>query len=147
MPISGAKARLTERLTEVVVSTAEPNFEATWQVFKAFAGEPVASASDGLLFQTGIHRFSGPERFTVSFLRQFESLDIDGDHESCDQLACEFFYEATDASTMRVSSSLWCFPSKGDSVSDWYEAVERRTEFRLAARLTPVSATIFQEQV
>ena len=84
-----------------------------------------ATASDGLLFETGVYRFAGSPLLTVSFLRQFEVL-----------------YEPIDELRALGSFTLWCFPSDGDSVSEWYGEVEGSIEFEWAARLDPWRAAV-----
>jgi hypothetical protein len=124
-----------------------PAFLETWRVFKQFATETVDTASDGLLFESGLYRFTGPERFTVHFTRQFEVLYEDGDHDHFEQLRCEFLYEPTEELRALGSLTLWCFPSDGESVADWCEEVEHTVEFEWAARLTPSQTEVSQEAV
>lgn len=147
MEISAAEARLRHALVESGVDPDNPTFLATWRVFKHFAAEAVETASDGLLFESGVYRFTGSERFTVDFLRQFEVLYEDGDHDYFEQLRCEFLYEPTEELRALGSLTLWCFPSDGESVADWCDEVERRVEFEWATRLAPSQATVSQERV
>ena len=147
MQIAAAAARLRQRLIEPGINPNNPTFLGAWQVFKQFAAEAVDTASDGLLFQSGVYRFTGSERLTVSFLRQFELLYDDGDHDHFEQLSCEFLYEPTDELRAIGSFTLWCFPSDGESVADWCEAVENRIEFQWASRLVPSQAAVAQEVV
>ena len=147
MQIASAEARLHQMLTESGINPDNPSFLATWRVFKQFATEEVETASDGLLFQAGVYRFTGSERFTVDFLRQFEILYDDGDHDHFEQLHCEFLYEPTDELRALGSFTLWCFPSDGESIADWCEEVENRIEFQWASKLAPTQATVAQEVV
>lgn len=105
------------------------------------------SPTDGLLFESGVYRFTGSERFTVDFLCQFEVVYEDGDHDHYEQLRCEFLYEPTDELRSLGSLTLWCFPSDGDSIDDWCKEVEDRVEFEWATRLVPSKATVSQEAV
>jgi hypothetical protein len=93
-----------------------------------------------------VYSFTGPERFTVSFLRQFQHLDEDGEHDGYEQLRCEFLYEATPDLRDFGRSSFWCFPLEGDALSGWTDEVEGRTEFRYAADLTPTAAGVSQDR-
>lgn len=145
--IADAEARLRQRLIEAGINLDNLTFLATWRVFKQFAIEAVDTASDGLLFQSGIYRFTGPERFTVGFLRQFEVLYENGDHDHFEQLSCEFLFVPTDEVRALGSHTLWCFPSDGESIADWCEEVEGSIEFQSAARLMPSQATVLQEVV
>ena len=134
-------------LIESGVDPDNPAFLETWRVFKQFATETVDTASDGLLFESGVYRFTGPERFTVHFTRQFEVLYEEGDHDHFEQLRCEFLYEPTEELRALGSLTLWCFPSDGESVADWCEEVEQTVEFEWAARLTPSQTEVSQEAV
>jgi hypothetical protein len=145
--ISAAEARLRHRLIESGVDPDNPTFLATWKVFTQFAREAVNTASDGLLFESGIYRFTGSERFTVHFTRQFEVLYDDGDHDHFEQLRCEFLYEPTEELRALGSLILWCFPSEGESIADWCEEAEHTVEFEWARELTPSQATASQEVV
>ena len=137
MEISAAEARLRHVLVESGVDPDNPTFLHTWQVFKHFVAEAVDTASDGLLFESGVYRFTGFERFTVDFLRQFEVLYEDGDHDHFEQLRCEFLYEPTEDLRALGSLALWCFPSDGESAADWCQEVEHTVEFEWATRPTP----------
>ncbi len=145
--IADAETRLRQRLSEAGVAPGDRSFLATWEVFKQFAADSVDSPTDGLLFESGVYRFTGPERFTVHFLRQFEVAYEDGDHDHYEQLRCEFLYEPTDELRSLGSLNLWCFPSDGDSIADWFKEVEDRVEFEWATRLVPSKATVSQETV
>lgn len=147
MQITDAEACLRRRLNEAGVALDDPHFLTAWEVFKSFAAEAVDTSSDGLLFESGVYRFTGSERFTVSFLRQFETIDEDGDHDQYQQLRCEFLYEPADELRSLGSSTIWCFPSEGDSLPDWCKEVEDRVEFNRAARLVPVDSRVSQEPV
>jgi hypothetical protein len=102
--------RASARLIDSAVDADRPTFLATWDVFAQFATEAVDTASDGLLFESGVYRFTGSERFTVQFLRQFEVLYDDGDHDHFEQLRCEFLYEPTEELRALGSLTLWVSP-------------------------------------
>jgi len=76
--------------------------DAAWEVFKAFAAEPVEGMSrdddtDMCLFQCGVYDWSdgkGP-RFNWGFTRQFTLMDEDGEYDHMEQLECTLFFEAT----------------------------------------------------
>lgn len=102
MQIADAETRLRQGLSETGVDPVDPSFLATWQVFKHFASDPVDSPTDGLLFESGVYRFTGPERFTVDFLRQFEVYQ-DDDHDHYEQLRCEFLSGSRDRSDPNLS--------------------------------------------
>lgn len=145
--ISAAEARLRHALAEAGVDPDDPTFLAAWRVFKQFATEAIHSGSDGLLFESGVYGFTGPERFTVAFVRQLEVLYEDGDHDHYQQLRCEFLYDPTDEVRTLGSLTLWCFPSDGEPIADWFREVEQTIEFEWATRLTPLEATVSQEAV
>ena len=145
MEIEDAEARF--RQVHQDAGGEADDFMAWWRAFTRFATEPVESASDGLLFQAGTYSFTGSEKYTVGFVRQFEVVDEDNEFEYYVQLQCEFLYEPNADLRALGSYNLWCFPSDGDSIDDWVGAVEARIEFQTAQRLAPTSVTVEQEQV
>lgn len=64
MEVTDAQRLFRQRLTEAGVDPSNPSFVATWEVFKLFTTEAVDTSNDGLLFESGVYRFTGPERFT-----------------------------------------------------------------------------------
>lgn len=134
-------------LVEADIDPAEPGFLASWEVFKQFAAREVDSASDGFLFQSGIHTFTGRELLHVGYVRQFEVTDDEGDHEYYVQLRCEFMLEPTPPALERPSLTLWCFPPEGDSFEDWSSQVEATPEFDHAVHHQPIATEVIQEAV
>src|SRR5438874_640639 len=95
MLISEAKTRLHDLLRNAGVDPRNPTLIETWAVFRSFVEEPVETRSDGILVQGGTYSFYGPERYIFDFVRQFEVVADDGEHDHFEQLHCEFQFEPT----------------------------------------------------
>jgi len=147
MRIDQAEAKLRQLLQAMGADPKHLAVGETWEAFKRFAVEPVATASDGLLFQAGTFDFYGPDRFIVDFVRQFEVVDNEERHEHYEQLHCEFLFEPNPDLRALDTFELWCFPAEGDSPDAFFEEVEGRPEFRAVVARTPISASVFQEAV
>ncbi|MCI0583605.1 MAG: hypothetical protein L0227_12085 [Chloroflexi bacterium] len=127
-----------------------PPFRPVWEVFKEFARVPsdaTGPESDGVLYQSGVFRFYGPEEVYVDVLRQFEFVDGAGDHDHYEQLHCEFRFVLTDELSPLPEYERWWFADSGDSWPAFVLEVERRPEFVALADAIPHAVTIYQEAV
>jgi hypothetical protein len=125
-----------------------PSVGETWEVFKEFIEiqfETEGPDSDGVIFQTGTFNFHGQDEFYLDFLRQFQVVDQDGDHDHYEQLHCEFRFPATEATRLFGKFNIWWF--SGDEAQPWGEfvgLVERRPEF-IAFRSTAPQAAVIEQ--
>lgn len=151
-PISEGEQTLHELLRVRGIDPAFPgSVGETWQVFKEFVAIPFETEgadSDGVLYQAGIFDFYGRDEFYLEFLRQFEVLDEDGEHDRFEQLHCEFRFPASEATRSFGAFDHWWFPD--DPAQPWAEfvaLVERRPEFHALRSIPPQAAKIGQEPV
>lgn len=77
LQVEDAQGRLVGLLREAGLEPGHLEPRPAWTVFGRFMELPVQAEEDALLFQYGMYSFSGPQRFLVSFCRQFD-IDRDG---------------------------------------------------------------------
>lgn len=66
-----------------------------WRAFGRYMRHPVEAVEDALLYEYGTFSFGGPQRFTLTFCRQF---DVNEDEApTLIQLRCEIEFEPTPA--------------------------------------------------
>lgn len=149
LPIHNAERVLRELLGTRGVDPHSPqSVSAAWEVFKEFVGVPFDTASDGVLYETGIFSFDGPAEFYVSFLRQFEVLYEDGEHDHFEQLTWEFRFPVTDQTRGFGEFDQWWFAGEGPaSWANFVAAVEHRPEFVALGATRPQAAIVRQEAV
>jgi hypothetical protein len=152
-PVSEGEAVLHRMLrAEGIDPTAARSLRATWEVFKRFVQIPVITKgreSDGVLYQSGVFAWYGDEEFYLDFVRQFEVLHDDGEHDHFEQLHCEFRFPVTEALRSLGWFSEWWFHDDESSVTwrQFIDIVEARPEF-VALRDVPSQAgVIAQEEV
>jgi hypothetical protein len=147
--INAAWASFQAVLAEMGVDVERPDPRMTWEAFKRFATVPVATASDGLLFESlGTPVKGSATQFVVQFVRQYEVVYEDGDHDHYVQMRCEFIYALT--SQLRELSrplAMWRFANEAQSVERWIAEVESRDEFRVVMEHKPLRAEIQQHDV
>jgi hypothetical protein len=123
----------------------------TWEVFKEFVGIPFETEgpdSDGVLFQTGSFSFHGQDEFYVDFLRQFEVVEEDGEHDHYEQLHCEFRFPVKEVTRSFGNFNHWWFAhDDAQPWADFVALVEGRPEFIAFRSVTPQAARIEQEEV
>lgn len=127
-----------------------PPARPVWDVFKEFAQLPsdaTGPESDGVLYQSGVFRFHGPDEFYLDFLRQFEFVDAAGEHHHFEQLHCEFRFVLTDEVRALPELNRWWFTDSGDPWPAFTLDIERRPEFVALAEAIPHAVTIEQEAV
>jgi len=149
LPIDRAEGVLHEMLRTHGVNPAAPRSAAeAWPVFKEFVSMPFDTASDGVLYQVGLSNFYGPEEFYLDFLRQFEVVDEDGEHDHFEQLHCEFRYPVTDETRSFGSFNQWWFAGdEGEGWAEFVALVEARAEFQALGPTAPKAASVSQEEV
>ena len=118
-----------------------------WDIFKSFVAVPFDTASDGVLYETGVFNFHGLDEFYLGFLRQFEVLDEDGEHQDYEQLTCEFRFPVSDETRSFGSVTRWWFTSDDEPWSAFVASVESRPEFTTLRFIAPQAASIQQEMV
>lgn len=103
------------------------------EIFASYGREnfdlPDSPEVDGMLFQEGIRGLTGRPLFTVSFVRQFDRLDADGENLEYYHLRIELLYEVTKAFRSLPKRKLWWFREDAGS-SDGLEGVGPRDPCR-----------------
>lgn len=120
-----------------------------WGAFVAFSNVvfdvPAIPEADGLLYQYGLYSFSGPPRFTLDLVRQFEVLE-DGEYDHYVQFHCELQFEPVDDLISLGNYDSWWFASDG-SATHWLEEVRQRPEWTALQAHIPVLCQVSQEKV
>jgi hypothetical protein len=145
LAIDEADRYLKAMLVRAGVDLAAPDLATTWRVFQEFVDVPVDTASDMVLFQTGVYHFYGPDQFILDFLRQFEVEDDEGEHGYFEQLHCESLYEPVPE--LRALGEFNRWDEEDDSRSAFFRGIEARQEFVVPAAFTPVEVRIAQQAV
>jgi hypothetical protein len=148
--VGDAEERLRELLGEAGLDLERLDPRQTWDVFKAFASEPVEgpgpdSGDDMCLFEYGVYDWSdgkGP-RFHWGFCRQFSLYDEAGEYDHMEQLRCDLFFEVTPDLEQLTLSGIW----SDDDLARWIEEVEAQDGFRAVVGLVPVESRVQQEEV
>jgi hypothetical protein len=130
--------------------SGEPTAAQAWNVFASFArvpfDVPVGSDTDGLLYEYGVFHFTGTPRFTLSFVRQFETL-ADGEHDHYIQFHCDLLFEPTADLKALGAYNSWRFSRDAASVDAWLLQIRARPEWELFAVYAPISHEVWQEDV
>ena len=99
-----------------------------------------------VLFQIGVYRAVGRERFTLSFLRQFVMPEDDPEHDDEPiQLECEFVYGPTDELTQLGSYNRWSASDR--SLEQFFATIAQLGYLDIASRNQPTMVRIEQLQV
>jgi hypothetical protein len=148
LPIDQGEGVLLEMLRARGVDPAALRSAAeAWAVFKDFVLVPFATGSDGVLYQTGVTGYGGPKVFYLDFVRQFEVVDVDGEHDHFEQLHCEFRYPVSDETRSFGSFNEWWFADEGEPWADFVALVETRPEFLALGATASQAASVFQDKV
>ena len=94
---------------------------------------------------TGVFSFHGPEEFYLDFVRQFEFVDADGEHDRYEQLHCEFRFPAAGETVAFGRYQRWWFRDDDEPWATFVDEIERRPEFKALATAIPSALTIEQE--
>lgn len=151
-PIAEGQRVLHDLLRARGVDPARPaSVGDTWEVFKEFIAIPSETegpGSDGVLYQTGTYDFHGQDEFYLDFLRQFEVVEEDGEHDHYEQLHCEFRFPVTEFTRSFGNFDHWWFADdEAQPWADFVALVEGRPEFIAFRSVTPQAAEIEQEEV
>jgi hypothetical protein len=121
----------------------------TWQVFKAFAAEPVEGVGpnpddDMCLFQYGVYDWSDGKgrRFNWNLTRQFTIYE-DGEYDHMEHLRCDLYFEPVAELEPLQGDGTW----SGRDLDEWAAEVEAQEGFRAVTPLTPVESSVEQEHV
>lgn len=102
---------------------------------------------DGFLFQYGEVNWLPEPTFVVSFVRQLEIADADGEHEAYSQVRLEYRYRVdVDLAPIRDYSSWW-FPETQEPFNDWLELVKNAPVWSVVRTKDPVAFEVSQELV
>lgn len=121
-----------------------------WPVFLAFAALPSQATgpdADGILYQSGIYSFFGPEEYHLDFVRQLEVRDDEGEYDHYEQLHCLFRFPVTDLMRSFRRFDTWWFHSSAVPLSEFAALIESRPEVIALRTVTPASFSIAQEIV
>jgi hypothetical protein len=162
LAIEDAERAFTELLRRRAVPRDTFPFLEVWRCFKEFAQTPVATATDGLLYEWNVFD-SAPDEFNIHFLRQFEVLYPNGEHKRFEQLNCDWTYALTHALRELPGDPLpggtwplplespsynsWWFPDQGVQLASWFQFVESRPEFSMVQSMVPLSTAFGQDAV
>jgi hypothetical protein len=101
---------------------------------------------DGFLFQyTTMTTVYGA--FVLGFVRQFEVVDADQDHEYYVHLRCEYRYPVDDDLAELGHHAQWWFKGGPEPFEEWLEAVRTHAIWTAVAHRTPTAFVIRQEIV
>lgn len=124
------------------------------EAFAAYGREnfdlPDSPDVDGMLFQQGIHSFTGRPLFTVSLVRQFDRLDADGEHLGYYHARIELLYEVTEAFSSLPKRTLWWFredAGSSDGLEGWVLEIRADPSWNVIESATPVESSIRGEEV
>ena len=117
-----------------------------WSVFSAFARiafeVPHEAESDGLLYQFGIHDFSGEPRFHFDLTRQF---GLPGSDEYL-QFHCDVQYLPTPELQALGSHTEWWFPEDRSRQAEWVHLIDQRPEWTVLRSARPTAVEIHCDQ-
>jgi hypothetical protein len=112
-----------------------------WEEFKAFGKEKMDGEDEAaLLFQCGVHNFTGEKLFYYDFVRQFTNEEGEMKH-----LHCEFVLEPT-KELKKLKAEEWYFDSEGD-VEDFYKKVENLKEFKIPLTHKVLRFDVYEEAI
>lgn len=141
VPIEEAEQRLAAVLAELGFDPNNPDVDLAVRAFRRFAGMPVDTSDDALLFQTGVFAFTGEPEFHLDFTRQFV-VEVDGEYDGMQQLHLTFFYPPS-PELAAVRTTLWA--SDCESLDDFFERAD--SVRRAVAGLAPIRFELMQEEV
>lgn len=106
---------------------------------------PAGAEADGFLFQYGEVNWFADPTFTVSFVRQMEIVDAEGEHEGYSQVQIEYRYRVDAALRSIQSHNSWWFRESGASFDEWLEAVKRDPVWGIVRDKVPSGFDVSQE--
>lgn len=103
--------------------------------------------SDGFLFQHGDVSWLVESTFSVSFVRQLEIVDFEGEYEAYSQVNLEFRYRLDADLKSSNSYNSWWFRSDATPFEEWMAAVKRDPVWSLVQGKSPVEFDVSQDLV
>jgi hypothetical protein len=118
----------------------------TWEIFKQFVQLPISDhgVTEMVLFECGVVNFTGEDLFNLSFVRQYEFSDSDGEYDRMEQVHCELQSLPT-VELNRIQTNLWAEDCA--SLQDFFRQVESLHEFQVAVKHRPYTLDVIHEQV
>jgi hypothetical protein len=137
--VKNAESHLKDR-----IGKGTEDIKRVWETFKDFCKEPVEGEEDKeILFECGIHDFTGEELFYFNFVRQFTVYEED-EYSHMEQLHCEFLFKPTDE-LRSLEVSEWSMDN--DDIDHFLNHIENLHEFRKPLNLKPIKSEIYQEKI
>lgn len=108
---------------------------------------PDTPDADGFLFQYGSFGRTADAEFVLGFVRQFEVVDAEGEHDAYVQLRLEYRYPADPDLVAVGRLARWWFRGADEPFEEWLAAVRRDPVWPLLDAKTPVSLELSQDAV
>ncbi|WP_159025289.1 hypothetical protein [Streptomyces pluripotens] len=128
-----------------VVPTVEELFTAIRDFELIEFDVPDRTDSDGFLFQYGQVNWFPDPTFVVSFVRQLELVDADGEHEAYSQVQLEYRYRVDSDLDSIQSHSSWWFAEGQGPFGGWLESVKQDPVWRVVRGKVPMAFDVSQE--
>jgi hypothetical protein len=127
------------------VPTAEEVMAAVRDFERITFEVPDREDSDGFLFQYGKVNWFPDPTFVVSFVRQLEIVDADGEHEAYSQVQLEYRYRVdSDLDSIQGHNSWW-FADSQRPFDEWLESVRRDPVWGIIRGKVPDAFDVSQE--
>ena len=148
-PIDSALSVVQDIVDQVGSSREVPTFEEVMSAVRSFErisfDVPTGTDSDGFLFQYGEVNWFAEPTFTIGFVRQFEIVDVEGEHEGYSQVQLEYRYQSDADLRSLESHSSWWFHGGVTSFDEWLESVEQDPVWGITRGKVPVEFSTSQE--
>jgi hypothetical protein len=150
--VSDAVVVFERTLADAGLTAGELTADLALQAFGVFAAERFATGrfpdADGLLYQYGIHAFSGQDMFQLDMTRQFARSDDAGEHQGFVQFHCTLHYSPDPELAELGSHHQWWFhDSNGEPLHIWLAALQARPERSLLRARRPSAVDTASEDV
>jgi len=151
LPIAEAAPAAEALLADVAVGGSVPSRDALIEVIRRLAQldfeTPDTPESDGFLFQYGIANWLPDPAFVVSFVRQFEIVDQQGEHDHYSQLRLELRCATDQGLESLGSRTTWWFKGGPSSFSSWLSDAASDAVWEQIAHRDQVKFSISQGDV
>lgn len=117
----------------------------TWQAIQFDVS--MDGDSDGFLFQYGSVNWPSARVFAVSFVRQLELRDANGEHEAFSQVSLDYHYALDDELDSLTSHSSWWFRGDASPFSAWLTSAERDPLWKVLRSRRPAGFEVSQDRV
>lgn len=139
----GAALVFAELLQQAGHSPVDLTVESAWRHFLEFAhvsfATPDIPDADMLLYQYGIHSFSGQPRFHLTPTRRFALENLEHDLW---QFSCDLQFSPSDGLLALGTEHEWWGPDAGPSLTTWAENRRTGPEWTVLAHLEPLAIEI-----